>query len=315
MNFIDSDTIKRAASLSEWIEAMENALKFMINGKYVMPERMHIDRGNDTFLLMPCITDEYWATKLVSFCPGNKERELPSIYGTVILNDAKTGERLAIMDGGIITAMRTAAVSAAGIKHLSPAESHKLGIIGTGVQGIYQALFACSVRKINEVRIFDKDRTNLQNFADEIKKYYPEIRLYIENDSETVAMNSEVIITATNSKEPVFRNKKELFTGRTFVGVGSYKPDCREFPEQLFRQTDQVFVDTPVGKKESGDLITPVRNNWITDENIFPLGSLINGDINLTENLTRLFKTVGSAIFDLFAAVLVYKRMNENETE
>jgi ornithine cyclodeaminase len=315
MNFIDSDTIKRAASLSEWIEAMENALKFMINGKYVMPERMHIDRGNDTFLLMPCITDEYWATKLVSFCPGNKERELPSIYGTVILNDAKTGERLAIMDGGIITAMRTAAVSAAGIKHLSPAESHKLGIIGTGVQGIYQALFACSVRKINEVRIFDKDRTNLQNFADEIKKYYPEIRLYIENDSETVAMNSEVIITATNSKEPVFRNEKGLFTGRTFVGVGSYKPDCREFPEQLFRQTDQVFVDTPVGKKESGDLITPVRNNWITDENIFPLGSLINGDINLTENLTRLFKTVGSAIFDLFAAVLVYKRMNENETE
>jgi ornithine cyclodeaminase/alanine dehydrogenase-like protein (mu-crystallin family) len=62
------------------------------------------------------------------------------------------------------------------------------------------------------------------------------------------------------------------------------------------------------GKKESGDLITPVRNNWIADENIFPIGSLIAGKIVPAENPTRIFKTVGSALFDLFAARLVYEK-------
>ena len=74
------------------------------------------------------------------------------------------------------------------------------------------------------------------------------------------------------------------------MGIGSYKPDCREFPEQLFRQIDQIFVDTMDGKNESGDLITPVRNNWIADENIFPIGSLIAGNIVPAENPTRLYQ-------------------------
>jgi ornithine cyclodeaminase/alanine dehydrogenase-like protein (mu-crystallin family) len=308
MEFIDSRTIAYIASPSDWIESMETALLLTTTGRYVMPKRMHLDYGENTFLIMPCITDEYWSTKMVSFCPGNRVKERPSIYGTVVLNDTKTGEPLAVMDGGILTAMRTAAVTAAGIKHLSPPDSHSLGIIGTGVQGIYQALFACSVRKIDEIWAFDKDSSSLKKFAVDLNIRYPDIRVHLAHDSADVALNSQVIISATNSKNPVFKNSKELFTGRTFVGIGSYKPDCREFPEQLFRQIDQIFVDTMDGKTESGDLITPVRNNWISDESIFPIGRLIGGDSVPAENATRLYKTVGSAIFDLFAAKLVYEK-------
>jgi ornithine cyclodeaminase len=308
MEFFDSRTISDIASYSEWIEAMETALRITTTGRYVMPKRMHLDYGENTFLIMPSITDEYWSTKMVSFCPGNREKEHPSIYGTVVLNDTITGEPLAILDGGLLTAMRTAAVSASGIKHLSPPESHSLGIIGTGVQGIYQALFACSVRKIDEIWAFDKDSSNLKKFAVDLNFRYPDIRVHLANDSGNVALNSQVIISATNSRNPVFKNSKEIFTGRIFVGIGSYKPDCREFPEQLFRQVDQIFVDTIDGKDESGDLITPLRNNWISDENIIPIGSLISGNNVLSENTTRLYKTVGSALFDLFAAKLVYEK-------
>ena len=308
MEFIDSKTIADIASQSEWVETMETALRIAATGNYVMPERMHIDYGENTFLVMPCITDEYWATKMVSFCPGNREKERPSIYGTVVLNDTKTGAPLAILDGGILTAMRTGAVTAAGIKHLSPLNSHSLGIVGTGVQGIYQALFACSVRKIDEIWAFDKDSSNLNKFVVDLNFRYPDVRVHLANDSGEVTLNSQVIISATNSQNPVFKNSKELFTGRTFVGIGSYKPDCMEFPEQLFRQIDQIFVDTIDGKNESGDLITPVRNNWISDENIFTIGSLIAGNSVPAENTTRLYKTVGSAIFDLFAAKLIYEK-------
>ncbi len=308
MNFFDSKIIADIASISEWVDAMELALKTSTTGKFVMPKRMHLDHGEDTFLLMPCITDEYWATKLVSFCPGNKEHGRPSIYGTVILNSAKTGEPLAIMDGAIITAMRTAAITAAGIKYLSPPDSHTLGIIGTGAQGFYQALFACSVRRIDEIRAFDRNAAILTKFKTDMNIRYPDIRIHLATDSDHVAYNSQVIISATNSHKPVFRDSKELFTGKTFVGIGSYKPDCQEFPEQLFRQVDQIFVDTMDGKKESGDLINPVINNWIAEDNILPIGALIAGNIVPSDNKTRLFKTVGSAIFDLFAAKLVYEK-------
>lgn len=307
MYFIDQETIRKIATIPEWIDAMVMAMKMSISEDYIMPKRMHIDHGRDTFLLMPCITDEYWVTKLVSFCPDNSAIALPSIYGTIIVNDTKTGEPLAVMDGSIITAMRTAAVSAAGIKLLSQVNSHSLGIIGTGAQSIYQAKFACSVREIKEIWAFDRNPANVKRFIEAIQSEYPEIKVQGASDSSEVSLNSEIIISATNSETPVFQNLPELLSGKTFVGIGSYKPECREFPEKLFQLIDQVFVDTIHAKSESGDLITPVKNNWLREDRIYPLASLISGEIGLTSAPTRLFKTVGSAIFDLYAAKLVYE--------
>ena len=309
MNYFDNQRIENIASFSEWVDMMEKALLQSIEpGGYVMPKRMHLDSGADPFLLMPCITDEYWVTKLVSFCPGNKASGRPSIYGTVVLNDTKTGEPLAIMDGSAITAMRTAAVTAVGIRHLSPAGSHRLGIVGAGTQGVWQALFACSEREIEVICTFDQNRENLKYFAETLKSRYPKIKIVQAADSSEVAMNSDIIICATNSPDPVFPDDKELFTGKTFIGIGSYKPDCREFPEQLFRQLDHIYVDTLDGKKESGDLITPVKNSWIAENRIYPIGSLLSGENIPTPNPTRLFKTVGFALLDLFAAKLVYEK-------
>jgi ornithine cyclodeaminase/alanine dehydrogenase-like protein (mu-crystallin family) len=307
MEFFDKETIEKAATFPQWVEAMEEALAAIVTGDFVLPKRMHLDRGNDTFLLMPCISHEYWTTKLVSFCPGNRESGKPSIYGTVILNNSNTGEPLAVLDGTKITAMRTAAVTAAGIKILSPAGINTLGIVGTGIQGLYQALFACTVRKIYEIRAYDNLESNLKLFTAGLQSRYPDIKIIKCKDSTEVARNSEVIITATNSQTPVFPDEKDLFTGKTFVGIGSYKPDCREFPEQLFRQIDDLFVDTPDGKHESGDLIDPVKNGWLNGNNIHPLGDLFSGKVVPASNPTRLFKTVGSAIFDLFAAKLIYE--------
>jgi ornithine cyclodeaminase/alanine dehydrogenase-like protein (mu-crystallin family) len=308
MEFFNSKTIEEIATHAEWIESMEQAMLKSLTSEIVLPKRMHLDHGNDTFLLMPCITEEYWSTKLVSFNPANKLLGRPSIYGTLVLNDTKTGEPLAIMEGSAITALRTAAITAVGIKNLSPVESHSLGIIGTGVQGVSQALFACSVRQITEIWAFDQNKDILEQFSTALNIKRPEIKIIQAADSTEVALNSEVIISATNSKQPVFPDIKELFTGKTFVGIGSYKPDCREFPEQLFRQLDQLFVDTLDGKKESGDLVTPVQNNWISEDKILPLASLLSGGVIPALNSTRFFKTVGSAVFDLYAAKLVYEK-------
>jgi ornithine cyclodeaminase/alanine dehydrogenase-like protein (mu-crystallin family) len=312
MEYINREKIEEIASVTEWVDTIAEAIQTSISGDFVMPKRMHLDYGDDTFLLMPCITPEYWATKLVSFCPGNKDSGRPSIYGTVVLNSTKTGEPLAIMDGSAITALRTAAVTAVGIRALSPGNARTLGIIGTGVQGICQAVFACSVREIDEIWAYDFSEHNFKLFFEALHSKCPKIRVFQAADSCEVALNSEIIISATNSQYPVFSNERELFTGKTIIGIGSYKPDCREFPEQLFRQLDQIFVDTLHGIKESGDLIDPMNNNWIKEDNIHSLGELLSGKVVLSTNKTRLYKTVGSAIFDLFAAKLVFEKYSNS---
>jgi ornithine cyclodeaminase len=312
MRFIDSDTISHAASVNEWVAAMEEAILKSLTGDYLMPKRMHLDRGSDTFLLMPCITDEYWSTKLVSFCPGNSTAGKPSIYGTIVLNSSKTGEPLAILDGTSITAFRTAAVSALGIKYLSPANSKTLGIAGTGVQGIYQAKFACSVRNIEKLTVYDNSERSVSKFIEAFCSEFPGIPVTVATDSESLCNESEIIITATNTKEPLFPEKIELFEGKTFVGIGSYKPDCREYPGAFFNAIDQIFIDTIHGLKESGDLIYPVEKGLISEDKIHSLGSLIRGDIPLSDNPSRFFKTVGSAIFDLYGAKLVFEKTTGN---
>jgi ornithine cyclodeaminase/alanine dehydrogenase-like protein (mu-crystallin family) len=310
MKFIDSKTISEAATLHEWIKITEEAILASLTDKVLVPQRMHIDHGRDTFLLMPCITDEYWTTKLVSFCPDNNFLGLPSIYGTVMLNSSSTGEPLAVMDGSKLTALRTAAVSAVGIKYLAPENAGSLGVVGTGTQAVEQARFACSVRKIERINIFDLSEISLRNFIDRFKAEFPGISLNVCKDAGSVCSCSEIIITATNSTGPVFPDKKDLFTGKTFVGIGSYKPDCREYPDALFMNLEQIFTDTFYALKESGDLIYPVNSGLISKDRIYSLGSLVNGDISLSGAPTRFFKTVGNAIFDLYGAKLIYEKLS-----
>jgi len=309
MNVIDSKTITLAATFVEWIDAMEEAMSVSLSGEYIMPQRLHLDQGKNTFLVMPCIAGEYWVTKLVSFCPDNTVSGIPSIYGTIVLSRTGTGEPLAVMEGGDITALRTAAVSALGIKYLAPENATTLGIVGTGSQGIQQARFACTVRDIRQVTVFDRSERSISRFLDAFKADFPAIRVRVAKNAEQLCSETEIIITATNSNDPVFPDKSVLFEGKTFVGIGSYKPDCREYPDSFFRQIDQIFVDTIHGKKESGDLLYPIQNRLIPESNIYPLGSLIAGIVALSAKPTKFYKTVGSALFDLYAAKLIYEKM------
>jgi ornithine cyclodeaminase/alanine dehydrogenase-like protein (mu-crystallin family) len=313
MKLIDAAAIGSAATYQEWLEAMKAALRETPFYDKCMQKRQHIDFGKNTFLLMPCVNDQFWVTKLVSYCPENHKLGKSAIYGTVILNDSQTGEPLAVMDGGMITAMRTAAVGATGLDLLAPGDVKTLGIVGTGTQGMYQALFACQVRGFETIHFYDKDEAATSAFTDFAERKLPGIRLHMAKDAAALARESEVIITATNARHPLFPDDEALLAGKTIIAVGSYKPDYRELPSSLFSHTQQVFVDTAHAASESGDLAMPVQEGLILAKNIHPLGKLISGEISLAQSPTRLFKTVGSAIYDLFAAQLVFQKTNNTQ--
>ena len=108
MLILNADDIKRSISFKDVLKAVEKALILQEEGHFIMPDRMHIELDNNMYLLMPAVASNLIATKLVSVFPENIKREEPSIYGSVILNDGSTGKPLALIEGSILTALRTA---------------------------------------------------------------------------------------------------------------------------------------------------------------------------------------------------------------
>lgn len=309
MRYFDSNTIGKAVPIGLWVEAMEQAFIDTARGVVEVPQRVHIDRDENTLLLMPCFGDSYFSTKLVSVFPKNIQKKEPMIYGSVVLNDGQTGKPLAVMDGSKLTAMRTAAVGAVGIKHLAPEDVSTLGVVGLGIQGFHQALFACQQRDIKTLRILDHSEEVMSRFSERFNAFYPEIKVLPCKSAEELCQASEIVITATGSNKPVVPARGHWWKGKTVIGIGSYKTDMREFPNQFFGDLKQVFVDTPVALKETGDLIEPLKKGLIKEENIYPLWDLILENIQLSGE-TRFFKSVGMAAFDLYGAKLVYESLS-----
>lgn len=297
--------IGRSATILQVIKAVEEAFLIQEEGTFNMPRRIHFDHKNNSLLLMPCFRDEYFATKLVSVFPENSSRGIPAIYGSVILNSGVTGEPLSLLNGGKLTALRTGAVGAVAIKYLTPGDIKSIGIIGSGVQGLYQAICACRVRKIEEVHVLSHDSKSFDLFRENLLNYFPALEVKAYKNRRAVVAHADVVITATNSSAPVLPDDPSLLKGKTFIGIGSFKPGMREMPDALYQLVDMIWVDTLHGTTETGDLTYPIEKGWFTPDRIKTLGLAIKESKIVTGD-TLFFKSVGMALFDLVVAELIY---------
>lgn len=307
MKYIDGEAIRSALPFSRWVDLIEEALLLEAGKDYMMPQRTHVNFDNNTLLFMPCIAKKYFSTKVLSLYPDNPRAGKAALHGLVILNDRKDGKALAVLDGTTLTAMRTAAVGSFAVRHLSPAGAKRLGIAGLGVQGMHQAIFACSERVIDEVTIFDKNRDLYSSFISRFNNEYPSIKIRSAGSSRELCENADIIITATNSTSPVLPDDEELLRDRTIIGIGSYKEEMREFPDALYKIAGCIYLDSMHAIKESGDLIHPLSYGLIKKTDLLFAGELLKG--NKQEGPLMVFKSVGSALFDLMGAVLVYETL------
>ena len=311
MLFLNGEEVFKSVKLKEVVNAIEKSMKLYEMGKFKMPTRMHMDYDDNTFLAMPCYAEERVGTKLLTLTPKNKEKDLPVIQGCFTLNDSKNGELLAFIEGSSLTALRTGAVGGVGIKHMTPENVDSVGIIGAGVQGLHQALYASEVRDIEDVYVFDIDQAQIKDFKDKLSDKKSNIKIHSSKSSEHLLKESDIVITTTTANEPVLPDNEDLLKGKHFVGIGSYKPEMREFPEALFKVLDDIFIDTEDALKESGDLIYPLEKGWINEKQIHTMGKLLNGKIKIDKEKTTFFKSVGMALFDLMASSLVYEKALE----
>lgn len=305
MLILKGDLLKDIISPIEVIEAVENAMVLYEGDDFVMPARMHAEQEGNILLLMPSFVKSAFGTKLVTVFPGNSSTDQAVIQGVMLLNDPESGTPLAMMDASVLTGLRTGAVSAVGIRHLSDPDVRCLGIIGAGIQAFYQAIMASQVRSFDRIYISDLDRNRTEKLVTSLA---PELdaELIVSPSNEKLVNAADVIITATTSSHPVLPPDGEVLRGKTIIGIGSFKPTMREIPEELFHLLDRVYVDSRQAIQESGDLIYPVRAGLIDEEKIFTLGKLINQSIEPSRQNTSFFKSVGMALFDLLVAEKIY---------
>jgi ornithine cyclodeaminase/alanine dehydrogenase-like protein (mu-crystallin family) len=293
--FLNKEQVREHLRMADLIPAMEKALIDFSAHRVTQPVRsvIKVDVAAATgFLgLMPALTPDGLGLKAVTFYPSNAERGIPTHMATIFLVDQATGTPLAVMDGRLITEMRTAAVSAAATKLLAPREAKVLAILGSGVQARSHAEALRLVRPFEEIRVWSPTTEHAERFAEEISAK--------AMSAEEAVRDADVVVTTTNSKTPVLKGSW-LKRGCHVNAIGACRPDWRELDDGAMANV--VFVDSREGAmKESGDVILSGAKIYAE------IGEALAGKVPSRANEITIFKSLGMAVEDIAAAMLVYR--------
>jgi ornithine cyclodeaminase/alanine dehydrogenase-like protein (mu-crystallin family) len=292
MLYLDEERVRNLLHWDQLIPAMEAALAAFSLGRVLQPVRamLPIEEGKRYLGVMPAVADDAMGAKLVSFYPGNAGTGIPTHLAMILLFRPDTGEPLAVVEGRLITEMRTAAVSAAVTKYLAAPESRVLALLGSGVQAHAHLQALSRVRRFEEVRVWSRTAAHAESFA---RQHAAEAMAI-----EAAARGADVIVTATNALEPILKGAW-LKPGAHVNAVGSPRPNWRELDDAAMANT--LVVDSREAVlKESGDVI-------LSKATIFAeAGEIFGGAKKVPASDTTVFKSVGIAVEDIAAARLVY---------
>ena len=299
--YLAEDQIRRILTYEALIPAIRQALIDYSAGRVEQPLRSVLrvkdPSGNPSgwFAVMPVIAGEFMAVKTVTFFPGNKS--LPTHLATIELLAHATGEPLAVMDGRLITEMRTAAVSAVAVEALAP-DARTLGILGSGVQARSHIealrLIQPSFRESGSIRIWSRNPANAAALA----KEFNATAVNIEE-----ATSADVVVTATSATHPVLQGKW-LSDKSLVVAVGAVGPQLRELDDEAM-QGCLIAESRQGSENESGDVILSGAKVYAE------IGEILAGSVPLPPQGRLVFKSLGMAIEDLTGASLVWQALNK----
>ena len=336
MQILNLDTVKQQLTMPMAIEAIEALLKLQNeNPSWVKsPERLVIPTFADTeqhqsgsHLSMPCVVfdgeNEFAVVKLVTICPDNPKRKLPTTVATITVSDTATGETLAFMDGIYVTQVRTAALSGVATKYMANPQSEHVAVVGTGGMAYEQlnaVLTVCPA--IKEVTLWNRTRQKAEEFKQSFEQDYSQwdVALTVCDTIEEAVKDADIINLATRATEGLFE-VDQVKPNVHINAVGAYQPNMKEVSDSIIEASAYVVIDDlEGGKHEAGDLIQAHDNpdcDWQWDQLSGQLMDLVSGSLKVdTDNKDKgitLFKSVGAASFDGAVALKIAQVAKQNQ--
>ena len=260
-------------------------------------------------MVMPAVLGDFAGVKTLTVVPDNADSGRPVISGLFTLFDLATGAPIATFDCSALTAVRTAAISAAASKRLSRPDSRHLCVLGAGHLAPYLAAAHADVRPVRMVTIWARRANQADAAAHRLRKLRPELEVVIEQSIERAVRSADIVTAATRATEPLISGEW-LQPGQHLDLVGSYRPDMREIDEVGVARSE-IFVDNvSAALSEAGDIMSALDTSAILPHRILgELADIAAGSIGRSsEHAITLFKSVGTAVADLAAAIAIWEK-------
>ena len=230
------------------------------------------------------------------------------------LIDAHTGDLLAVMQADRLGQQRTGAASGVATKYLARADASVVGIIGGGWQAESQLQAVCLTRSIRVIKCYSRDAARRNAFAQKMSAQL-KIQVRAVESAETAVRDSDIVITATNSRDPALLGEW-LAPGTHVNAVGANRVQARETDDQVLTRSAFVCVDSlEQAKLEAGDLITPIERGISSWTRVCELGEVVVGKTNgrIERDDITFFKSLGIALEDVAVGAWVYERAREHK--
>ena len=314
MHVISAEVIDELLDFPALIEALGD----IFAGQTGAPPRHHHAVGEShaaTHLIMPAWTGgtpgagAYLGTKIVNVFRDNRLLGLPAVLGTYLLQSGETGAPLAVIDGTRLTHWRTAAASALAARYLARPGSRRLLMVGAGALAPFLVRAHRAVRPITEVQVWNHRAEGAERIVADLRA--DDIAAEAVSDLEAAVGWADIVSCATLSTAPLVHGTM-LHEGQHLDLVGAFNMGMREVDDAALQQA-RIFVDTNDATVEGGDVAIALLAGSIGRDAVQgTLHDLARGGPGRgsAEEIT-LFKSTGTAIEDLAAAILVWRRFGE----
>ena len=268
MRIVPAEEVSSLLSYGALIDALADAFR----GEITVPVRHHHtipqDGADATLLLMPAWTengDRYLGCKIVTVFPDNVKSDRPSLYGQYLLLSGETGEPLALIDGRVLTAWRTAAASALAARYLARPDASHLVMVGAGALAPHLVRAHATVRPIKRVTLWN--RTKARAVALGFTLANEQIEVEVTDRLEAAVREADIVCCATLAAQPLVQGRW-LKEGVHVDLVGAFTPKMREADDEAMRRA-RIHVDTRAGAlKEAGDIVDPLARGVIKETDI-----------------------------------------------
>jgi len=319
MLVIDAETVRVNYPMRSAVVVMTDALRSFAAGEVTQPLRTIVSPGADETVLatMPChIAGRGYGLKVIMHKPDNRLRNLSTHVGTVSVYDPDTGALMAVLDGGSVTAIRTAAVSAVATQALARADADDLAILGSGQQARAHLEAITVVRELRRVRVWSRSRENAASFSEWAASWHG-LEVEVAATPRAAIEGADIVCTTTASRSPLI-HADYLSPGAHINAVGASIRGMKELQSAAVARCS-VFVDSlQSALSESSDICDPISEGLLESKDIkAELGDVLLGKAAGRagpEEIT-LFKSLGLAVEDVASGFFIVGQVRKQESD